>query len=295
MFLGRSSRRTTDTSSIHSRGIVNAGSYVIDGVSGLIGASLSCARAGAAYGTNNDGTISSYSANTIRYNYINGQWCVLAEPAATNLCLHSESMNNAAWIKVPTVTADSIAAPTTLVTADMLTYAGAGSIYQTIAVSASTNYVFSYYVKLGTRVNNRYAIYCATTATFFVPSTVAVGPSTSGWTRVVVPFTTPSTCSSIRVYPDRADTTWNTGTTYIWGCQLELGTVATSYIATTTAAAARAADTLTFTGTNTNDWLLEFDNTRMQAFNNVAGNNVVAGSALNYHNIRSWTAIKDGW
>jgi hypothetical protein len=76
-----------------------------------------------------------------------------------------------------------------------------------------------------------------------VPSVI---PTANGWTRVTHTFTTPAGCTLIHAYPFR-NSVGVTGTAYIWGVQLEVGSNATSYIPTTTSQVIRAADICSLT------------------------------------------------
>lgn len=200
------------------------------------------------YGRNAAGVYVPYSANTIRYDDVLGG--ALIEEARTNLCLQSSSLDSVTWSKPAdvTITANSTTGIFGTATADTVTCngTGAGGLFQTITVSASTTYTWSFFAKLGTLAASDYkfAVYDVTNAAFIglnvVPSTL---PTTTEWTLVSYTFTTPATCVLIRVYPLRNNATIS-GTVYIDHCQLELGSFATSPIPTTSTSVARAADVL---------------------------------------------------
>ncbi len=102
-----------------------------------------------------------------------------------------------------------------------ITWSGVGQLYNvTSGIVAGQTYRFSYYVKLGTKSNNRYAVYDHTNGAFIISSAVTSGVSSSEWTRVNFEITAPSGCTQIRFYPDRADSGSETGTTFITGVQV---------------------------------------------------------------------------
>lgn len=199
-----------------------------------------------AYGRAASGLYVPYGANTLRYDDVLGG--VLIEEARTNLCLQSSSLDSVTWSKPAdvTITANSTTGIFGTATADTVTCngTGAGGLFQTITVSASTTYTWSFFAKLGTLAASDYkfAVYDVTNAAFIglnvVPSTL---PTTTEWTLVSYTFTTPATCVLIRVYPLRNNATIS-GTVYVDHCQLEAGTFGTSPIPTTTASASRAGD-----------------------------------------------------
>lgn len=177
---------------------------------------------------------------------------VMIETASTNLALRSQELDNAYWIKGANtaITANQITAPDGTLTADLITINGTdNSTYSAaITVTGSTSYTYSAYVKLGTIDISAYKIagYDLTNSAFVFQDIVPTGvPNSSGWTRVTYSFTTPATCTSLRIYNNRNGASTN-GTYYAWGAQLEAKPYASSYIPTTTAAVTRNADVLTF-------------------------------------------------
>jgi hypothetical protein len=161
--------------------------------------------------------------NVPRIDYSNGGCpSILVEPQRTNLLLRSEEFENVYWTKVnASVTANTTTSPSGLLNADLVETTNVNhSIFTNVGVSASTNYAFSFYAKRGTMTDLKYAVYDVTNGNFIISTTSYYSStSISEWSRIVVPFTTPVGCTSIRVFP--IYNSGVTGTFYLWGAQLE--------------------------------------------------------------------------
>jgi hypothetical protein len=173
-------------------------------------------------------------------------------PASVNLLTFTQEFDNAAWVKSSiTVTANDTVAPDGTATADLLTQGGGGtahSITQTFT-GTSAAYTFTIYVKKGTR---RFAVLALTPAAgpniadyaWFDLDTGARGsmganltsssitPAGSGWFRISVTKTLAAASQFALVTHSEADnslTSSAAGTTFAWGAQLEINSVATTY------------------------------------------------------------------
>ena len=200
----------------------------------------------------------------------------LNESAVTNLCLQSEDFATTWALGAAAISANAIAAPDGNTTADGIVSNGADSghhVRQSITLTAAT-YTFSAFVKKGNKdwvllenqtINNGAYFNIATGAT---GSSVGVGVIEkfiesygNDWYRIGYSFTGTAVAHDLRIYPAHADGDATfagdtvTISTYVWGAQVELRAVFTSYIKTTTASAARSADSLRFDDANNIDRL----------------------------------------
>lgn len=215
-------------------------------------------RGSTATRVNKDGFIESVATNVPRLDYPLSSGVVgdcphlLLEPSRTNLLVRSEDLSTTWITSAASVTTNTHVSPDGNLTADTLTVTGnGGGVYQdNITVSASTQYTFTFYAKRGTIASDELALAIRDqSAGAFIDQNIAYTASTDEWTRIERTFTTPSGCTSVRVYPQRKSG-GGQGTVFLWGCQLEEGSYSTSYISTTSGTVTRSADVCNGSGTS---------------------------------------------
>lgn len=222
-------------------------------------------RAGAAFAADSNGRLIPCVHSRPRIGTEGGVPALLTEPAATNYLLRSQEFDNASWSKTNvTVTANAVAAPDGTTTADKVeaTASAATTLRQVETTIATTTAAFSVYGKIGSGATdaNRFVLRNETTTTDLVTVTVnwTTGVVTgagayseamgNGWWRVTLYATTGITSGNdLACYVGFSGSSETAGEfAYVWGAQLETGSRATSYVATTTVAVARVADLLYF-------------------------------------------------
>ena len=184
---------------------------------------------------------------------------ILVEPSATNLVPYSEDFSNAAWSKgVTTVTPSFADSPDGTTSASKITGIegtdGDGGLSELVDASPSTTYTFSSYFKAASDsdVGKKVRLRQKRNGGSIVTSSEQVILS-SEWVRHSVTMTTLSDNTGVWAtltkdptspIAERADEC------LIWGAQIETGTVATSYIATSGSTVTRAKDDLVITGSD---------------------------------------------
>jgi hypothetical protein len=151
--------------------------------------------------------------------------------AITNLCQQSSQLATSPWSASGiTATNNSAIAPDGSYTASLVNVTvSLSTLRQAITVTASTQYTFSFYAKRGTAIDTKYSVYNVTASSEIIVATSYYNQiNSNNWTRVSVTFTTPVGCTSVGVYPMRDSQAL--GTTFIWGCQLQLGNIASTYV-----------------------------------------------------------------
>jgi hypothetical protein len=175
------------------------------------------------------------------------------EPAATNLILRSEEFDLSPWGVVnTTITPNNFTAPNGTLTADQMNIADSNSrVAQTFSLGATT-VTFSVYLYSAVSFTLRIVA-------LFDGSSIGrnITIPAGQWTRFAETFTSITSFTGIQI---RGLSGGSTGDIYLWGAQLETGSVATSYIPTVAATATRNADVISKTGVSgfigqTEGWL----------------------------------------
>jgi hypothetical protein len=248
----------------------NEFSYQGNGVGTLHvwGAQLELGSSATAYIATTTATVTTYTPRGL-----------LVEPTATNLCLQSQVLGTTWTTTRASVTSNVAVAPDGTTTADKIvednTVTNSHLLAQALALSNTTTYTVSAYVKAAERTSIRVLLKDNVTGTnsfsaIFdlalgtVNSTAAAGTGTiaassitainNGWYRITmtgIPYTSGTAAAvNISVVQGAATTTYtgdNASGIYVWGVQIEAGTFASSYVPTTTTSVARSADVCTIT------------------------------------------------
>lgn len=167
---------------------------------------------------------------------------LLVESAATNLCLQSQSLDNAAWTATAaTVTANALIAPDGTLTAETIAWTGSGNGVQSTGVTAvAAKYTASILVNKVSGAAHGLTLAIVDVTASVDLATVTVNTSTlSTWTGISCTLPSNATAGNtiavaLRGLSGRTDAAW--------GAQLETGTAPSSYFPTTTTSATRSAD-----------------------------------------------------
>jgi len=218
-------------------------------------------RATTATRVNKNGIIESVIANAPRIDYTGGGCAsVLIEPQRTNICLRSEEIDSATWVKInagtgvlPAVTANAVTSPDGTTNADTIVLdRGAGNtggdyswFYQS-ATFAADFYALSFWIKTSVIGDVGKTILARLSAS----NASQVVTLTSTWTRITIVSSSAGAAAAaeIEFFNRGTLTTGNSVSIDLWGVQVEQAKSSSSYIPTTSASVTRNADEIYKTG-----------------------------------------------
>lgn len=257
----------------------------LDFTTGSLPAGVTLTRASSGTCFDITGTLVTRATDVARFDYnptTHASYGIVVEASATNIILQSEDFSNAAWsITAGSITANAVAAPDGNTTADKFTESTGTSdfaLYDTTPFASQTTASFSVFAKYAGRfiglrffnAANDYVTVIFNLQTGAVTQSTTSGATYSGvsssitdcgngWYRCSVTGTRASGTtyysldlanSGTPTLNSGGDTTYTgdgTSGAYFWGAQVESGSTLSTYIATTSATATRAADSLGFT------------------------------------------------
>jgi hypothetical protein len=154
-----------------------------------------------------------------------------------NRLFWSEDLTASAWepfLTAPAIAANATNDPNGVLTADQITLTTAGTLKQGLTVEPITDYVLSFYIKLGTATNSLYAGVYDPVAAFWMTGYLEPGDTewsavnSSTWTRLEIPFNTTDQ-RYVEVLLPWHNAAQAGNTLYVWGVQVEAATTMGAY------------------------------------------------------------------
>ena len=184
---------------------------------------------------------------------------LLVEEARTNLLLRSEAIATSPWFANANTTLSNntgeVLNPAGGSTATKVAVSGGFGAFGQGAVLTAAIHTGSIWLRCATGTISAQLIVYLAESPFTNIGTTNVTITTS-WQRFNV-VTSTATAASYNFQINNIAV----GTVYAWGAQLEVGSFPTSYIPTTTAAATRAADLASISGSNLTSWYRQDEGT----------------------------------
>ena len=183
--------------------------------------------------------------NIVLLDHTDGCPAILNQPNSTNWALHSQSFNDAAYIKNNVTANDnSIIGVTGNVDASIVTATAGGSLHQSIQIfNPNNDHTMSFWAKKGTATDMKYKVISESTGLELVSETSYISELSSGdWHRVSVSFTPESIGVHFISFYLLSDA--SVGTCNFFGFQVENKPHLTSYIQTQTFFKSRLGDNI---------------------------------------------------